>query len=167
MQLITTNTAGTKAISPRVEKLLHTFETTTKANNIRLMNEMGFTVKEYTANYHLAVTTASKPNKAVGKKVVTLTKPTKYANEDPLVLTDGALGGSSFFANWLGYVGNDLEVIVDLEQPTPISSIDLSFLQVTNHVVFFPNEVTYMGSTDGKNYLKLATLKITPLNQRK
>ena len=159
LQLITTNTAGKKAISPRVEKLLHTFETTTKANNIRLMNEMGFTVEEYTANYHLAVTTASKPNKAVGKKVVTLTKPTKYANEDPLVLTDGALGGSSFFANWLGYVGNDLEVIVDLEQPTPISSIDLSFLQVTNHVVFFPNEVTYMGSTDGKNYLKLATLK--------
>jgi len=67
-------------------------------------------------------------------------------------LTDGALGGNGFYANWLGFEGNHLEAIVDLGQVQPISTISLAFLQVTNHVVFFPTKVTYYGSKDNQNY---------------
>ena len=165
-RLIAQNSAGNGSISPVVEPVLERFEATTSANEITLMNEMGFTVKEYLTTYKKAIATASKPNKAVGKKVVSLTSPKKYANEDPMVLTDGALGGSSFFSNWLGYEGNDMEIVIDLGTPTAISSIDLSFLQVTNHVVFFPHAVTYQGSLDGNNYTKLSSIKNKhPLNK--
>lgn len=148
-----------KTINPMVVSLLDNFINTSRKNNITLMNEMGFTVNEYASNYMSALKIAQKPNKAKGKTVVTLTKPKKYANEDPLVLTDGALGGSSFYANWLGYEGNDMEVVVDLGEPKTINTISLAFLQVTNHVVFFPSSVSYSGSMDNSNFTQLGTLK--------
>ena len=153
--LLTEDDAGKALDNPRVGDLLDNFRETTAKNKITLMNEMGFTVKEYLNNYIAAVEIAKKPNKAKGKTVVSLTKPKKYANEDPMVLTDGALGGSSFYANWLGYEGNDMEVVIDLGQAQDIHSISMAFLQVTNHIVFFPAEVTYHGSLDNKNFTKL------------
>ena len=156
--LSTVNTDGKSNLNPKVVELLDNFTNTAEANDITLMNEMGFTVKEYGANYYSALETAQKPNKAKGKTVTSLTKPKKYAGEDPMVLTDGALGGSSFYSNWLGYEGNDMEVVIDLNETQQISSISMAFLQVTNHVVFFPSSVTYYGSTDNINFTELRNL---------
>ncbi|MGW9684076.1 DUF4838 domain-containing protein [Flagellimonas sp. 2504JD1-5] len=157
--LMTINQNSKETINPMVASLLDSFINTTRKNNITLMNEMGFTVNEYASNFMSALKIAQKPNKAKGKKVVSLTKPKKYANEDPMVLTDSALGGSSFYANWLGYEGNDMEVVVDLGKTQNIRSISMAFLQVTNHVVFFPSSVTYYGSTDNINFTPLGNLK--------
>ena len=151
--------SGIQSINPQVALLLDNFSNTAKQNNITLMNEMGFTVKEYGSNYVSALETAKKTNKAKHKKVVSLTKPKKYANENPMVLTDGALGGSGFYSNWLGYEGTDMEIMVDLERPQTISSISMAFLQVTNHLVFFPSAVSYYGSYDNKNFTLIGTLK--------
>lgn len=146
-------------VNPLVLRKLENFKTVCIQNNITLMNEMGFKVEEYYFNYKKALEVAQKPNKALGKKVVSLTKPKKYANENPMVLTDGALGGSSFYANWLGYEGNDMEVVIDLGEPQEISSISMAFLQVTNHIVFFPDNVSCYGSNDTAEFIKLAALK--------
>ncbi|MGX1931172.1 DUF4838 domain-containing protein [Flagellimonas sp. 2504JD4-2] len=165
--LMTSGDNAAQTINPMVAALLDNFINTARKNNITLMNEMGFTVNEYASNYMSALKIAQKPNKAKGKHVVSLTKPKKYANEDPMVLTDSALGGSSFYANWLGYEGNDMEVVVDLGEKQNISSISMAFLQVTNHVVFFPSSVTYYGSTDNVNFEKLGNLKNpSPLNKK-
>lgn len=152
------NENGTFGTNPAVAILLDNFTNTAKENNLTLMNEMGFTVSEYGANYVSALETAKRNNKAKGQKVVSLTTPKKYANEDPMALTDGALGGSSFYANWLGYEGNDLEVVVDLEETQTINTISMAFLQVTNHVVFFPSSVKYYGSVDNKKFTLLGTI---------
>ena len=156
--LTTTNQNGTQITNPMVALLLDNFTTTANKNDITLMNEMGFTVSEYGANYLSALETAKRNNKAKGKKVVSLTAPKKYADENPMVLTDGALGGSSFYANWLGYEGNDLEIVVDLEETQAINTISMAFLQVTNHVVFFPSSVQYFGSMDNKKFTSLGTI---------
>lgn len=74
--------------------------------------------------------------------------------------------GVVFFSNWLGYEGNDMEIVLDLGSPTAISSIDLSFLQVTNHIVFFPNTVVYQGSLDGNTYTDISSMQNKhPLNK--
>ncbi|MFH6602080.1 DUF4838 domain-containing protein [Maribacter algicola] len=152
--------------NPGIKKIIEDFRTVCTAQKITLMNEMGFTIDEYYSNYLDALNIAKKPNKALGKKVTTLTKPKKYADEDPMVLTDGALGGSSFYANWLGYEGNDLEVVVDLGETHDISTVSMAFLQVTNHIVFFPTSVTYLGSLDGDRYFDLGLVtNRTPLNK--
>jgi hypothetical protein len=158
-QLVLTDEKGNKSINPYVNEKLINFYETCKKNNITLMNEMGFTVEEYYNGYKKSLEVATQPNKAIGKKVTLLTKPKKYANEDPQTLTDGALGGSNFYANWLGFEGNHLEAIIDLDTATPVSSISTAFLQVSNHIVFFPKNVSYYYSNDNKNFVKLGTIK--------
>lgn len=142
-----------------MEDKLNEFISVCEKADITMMNEMRFTVKEYYNSYKKALVVATKPNKAYGKTVTLLTKPKKYAKEDPQVLTDGALGGNGFYANWLGFEGNDLEAIIDLGESQKISTVSTAFLQVTNHVVFFPLEVTYYYSNDNKNFNKLRTIK--------
>ncbi|MDX5585980.1 MAG: DUF4838 domain-containing protein [Aureibaculum sp.] len=154
-KLIAENDQGVINVNPWVKNKLENFYQTCNKANITLMNEMGFTVEEYYNSYNKAIKVASLPNKAKGKKVTLLTKPKKYANEDPQTLTDGALGGNGFYANWLGFEGNNLEAIIDLGAKESINSISTAFLKVTNHIVFYPLHVTYYYSNDNKNYIKL------------
>jgi len=157
--LVVKDEQGKRNVNPLVKDKLESFYTTSKNKNITLMNEMGFTVEEYYNSYKKALTVANLPNKAKGKKVTLLTEPKKYANEDPQTLTDGALGGNGFYANWLGFEGNNLEAIIDLQAKETISSISMAFLKVTNHVVFYPLEVAYYYSNDNKTFIKLGTIK--------
>lgn len=150
-----------KKINPITLSLLENFRTTCETADITLMNEMRFTVEDYYTSFKKAMEIAVRPNKALGKKVNLGTLPKKYANEDPQVLTDGALGGNSFYANWLGFEGNDMEFIVDLENVQEVSNISIAFLQVTNHIVFFPTDVTYYSSMDNKTYKELKTIHNT------
>ncbi|WP_242155818.1 DUF4838 domain-containing protein [Aestuariivivens sediminis] len=138
--------------------LIQHFIKSCKEANITQMNEMGYTVKDYGETYSKSIEVAMQPNKASGKPVTLLTKPKKYAEENPQALTDGALGGSNFYANWLGFEGNDLIATVDLETQEEISYLSTSFLQVTNHIVFFPIQVRYYGSVDGDHYTLLGTV---------
>ena len=139
-------------INPKVIDRLNKFYNIASLNDITLMNEMGFTVSEYISNYKKALSLASKNNIASFKKVTLLSNPKKYANEDSQVLTDGALGGNSFYSNWLGFEGNDLDAIIDLDSIQFINNISLNFLQVTNHIVFYPLNVQFEISNDSVNW---------------
>ena len=153
-------------LSENAKTLVENFMQTCKGANITLMNEMGYTVEDYGNAYLKSVEVALRPNKASGKAVTLLTKPKKYANEDPQALTDGALGGANFYSNWLGFERNHLEATIDLETEQQITTISTAFLQVTNHIVFFPEQVTYYGSSDGKNFKTLGTVNnIHPLSK--
>jgi hypothetical protein len=146
---------GNKTVPAGIQKRLARFKMTCKDANITLMNEMRFTVEEYLDFYEYTLLRAMEENIALGKKVTLLQPPKKYAGEDPQTLTDGAFGGTNFNANWLGFEGYDLEAIIDLEQITEISQISGDFLQTVNHLVFFPTDVKYLYSVDGKNYVIL------------
>jgi hypothetical protein len=157
--LTQTNDDGDIEISEDVRNRLSRFRETCIKSNITNLNEMRFSLDEYMENYEHTISKSSQQNIAIGKSVTLHEKPKKYANEDPQVLTDGAFGGASFYANWLGFEGNDLEAIIDLGSSKNISSISMDFLQVVNHVVFFPTEVSFFSSPDGKTYTPLGNLK--------
>ncbi|MEM6964528.1 MAG: DUF4838 domain-containing protein [Bacteroidota bacterium] len=137
---------------------LNRFKTTTNHNNITAMNEMRYSVEEYLSLYQRTLQRAGQTNLALQKPVELLTTPKKYAKEDPQTLTDGAFGSSSFYANWLGFEGNHLEAIVDLGTLQTVKAISSGFLQVTNHIVFFPKKVTYEISEDGEFYRHFGTV---------
>ena len=141
-----------------VTSRLNRFRESCQKADITLMNEMGYTVDEYLALFENTLQRAAIPNVASHKKVMLNTKPKKYAGENPQALTDGALGGSNFYANWLGFEGNNLEAVIDLEQEMEIDTISTAFLQVTNHIVFFPESVTYFCSTDNISFRKIETI---------
>jgi len=150
---------GNIEIAEDVKDRLSRFKETCIKSDITNLNEMRFSLDEYLDNYEHTISKASQKNIAKGKGVTLLQKPKKYANEDPQVLSDGAFGGASFYANWLGFEGNDLEAIIDLESAENISSISLDFLQVVNHVVFFPTEVSFYSSQNGKTFSLLGKVK--------
>ncbi|GAB1450002.1 hypothetical protein MASR2M47_00580 [Draconibacterium sp.] len=134
------------------------FKESCKNANITLMNEMGYTVDEYLALFENTLQRAAMTSVARNKQVALNTKPKKYAAENPQALTDGALGGSNFYANWLGFEGNNLEAVIDLGNEMEIDTISTAFLQVTNHIVFFPENVTYFVSNDSKSFQKIETV---------
>ncbi len=145
-------------ISPGTAQRLKRFEESCKAANITLMNEMGYGLDEFLALFETTLKRAASENMAAGKAVKLLSQPKKYADENPQVLTDGAFGGSNFYANWLGFEGNNMEAVIDLGETMEFSSISTGFLQVTNHIVFFPKLVTYLVSRDGKSFTKVAQI---------
>ncbi|MCG8323293.1 MAG: hypothetical protein MI921_27585 [Cytophagales bacterium] len=116
------------------------------------MNEMRYTVDEYLDFYDKTLTRAQQKNMIASKQVELLTKPKKYAREDPHALTDGALGGANFYANWLGFEGNDMAAVINLEEAVEVSKVSSAFLQVVNHIVFFPKSVSYYGFLNGKDF---------------
>jgi hypothetical protein len=150
---------GSKVISEGLRKRLSGFQQTCEASGITLMNEMRFTVAEYIDFYDHTLKRALNENEAVGKKVQLREKPKKYADENPQTLTDGAFGGANFYANWLGFEGNNLEAIIDLEDEKLISEVSGDFLQVVNHIVFFPTDVMYYYSNDGITFHQLGKAK--------
>ncbi len=150
-----------------IPERLKRFQQTTQLANITAMNEMRYTVEEYIQLYQQTLARATQANLASKKPVTLLEKPKKYAQKDPQALTDGAFGGSNFYANWLGFEGNDLVAVIDLGKPTRVQEISATFLQVTNHIVFFPKEVQYLASDDGQTYRPLAMIKNQyPLNPK-
>jgi hypothetical protein len=149
---------GIKSASPDLVERLNRFRMTCQEGSITYMNEMRYSVEDYLEFYEYTLLRAKEENIAIGKEVELLQQPKKYADEDPQTLTDGAFGGSNFYANWLGFDGNDLEAIIDLNEVSDISHLSCDFLQVVNHIVFFPLNVTYYYSIDGKQFYELGSV---------
>lgn len=137
--------------------LMNRFEASARHQKVVIMNEMGLPFSDYIQSYRKLLHTAAKTNLAQGANVVLKNKPVKYAHENPLALTDGVYGGWSFYANWLGFLSN-LDATLDLGEIKNFSTISVSFLQVSNHVVFFPTSVEFEISEDGQHFEKVATI---------
>lgn len=161
------NNDGGLILNKNVEKRLNNFIANCRADSIEYMNENRFTLNDYEALYRATINRASSPNIAAGKKVTLLTQPKKYADENPKALTDGAFGGNSFYANWLGFEGNDGEAIIDLGESKIISHISTAFLQYVNHIVFLPKSVSYYISENGEDFKLIKKIKNPkPLNPK-
>jgi Domain of unknown function (DUF4838)/F5/8 type C domain len=141
-----------------VEKRLSRFEQTAAVNKMAQMNEMGLPRTDYVKAYKNMLSNTGAGNLAKDAKVTVKNKPVKYAKEDPQTLTDGAFGGWSFYANWLGFL-DTLDATIDMGKDQQFSTISISFLQVTNHVVFYPTRVIFQTSLDGRNYTTVETVE--------
>ncbi len=141
-----------------INKRIDRFTNATTAQGIKIINEMGLPLTDYLQGYKKLVANSKEVNLAKKAKVSLAIKPVKYAKEDPQALTDGAFGGWSFYANWLGFL-DDMKATIDLGAVTNFSQVSVSFLQVTNHVVFFPTAVTFEASEDGINYMPIQTVE--------
>ena len=60
-----------------------------------------------------------------------------------------------------------MEAIIDLDKIQEVTTVSTAFLQVSNHIVFFPETVTVYTSTDNKSFQKIETLwNPKPLNSK-
>jgi hexosaminidase len=68
--------------------------------------------------------------------------------------------------NWQGFWGIDLDVTIDLGQPTPLMVIRSDYLQRAGSGIYLPTRVQYAVSDDGRRFRTVATLEHdTPTKQ--
>ena len=78
----------------------------------------------------------------------------KYGGSGNHTLINGQRGNVNAVNDkeWLGWEGNDMEVVLDLGENTRTKKIELSFLQNQNAWVFLPKQVEIHVSSNGKQY---------------
>lgn len=80
----------------------------------------------------------------IGKSVTLNTPPSRnyYANGS-ISLVDGLKGSDDFHDGfWLGFEGKDVEIVIDLENTTPVTSVSAEFFQNAGAWIFLPEKVT-------------------------
>jgi hypothetical protein len=96
-------------------------------------------------------------------KNIKITLNTKYASQysagGDFALIDHVKGGDNFRTGaWQGYEGVDIDATIDLGKPEEIHAISMGFLQDEGSWIFFPLQVDFFVSSDGKEYGKPSTV---------
>jgi len=98
-------------------------------------------------------------HKALGKKV-NYKEPyhEKYKKVGDYGLTDGIKGSLNFGdGTWMGWSGNNLDVVVDMDSSVTIQYLQLNCLQQTQSWILLPQKVEFFISDDGGNWKQLTT----------
>ena len=87
---------------------------------------------------------------AKGKKYKIKNKPHhRYPGGSEFALTDGYLGSLEFSdESWMGFHGEDLEVLIDLEEDKAIHEVEISFLVNQASWIFGPERVELFAGDD-------------------
>jgi len=93
-----------------------------------------------------------------------ITLKTKYSPQysagGDMALIDFERGSTDFHTgSWQGYEGVDIDATIDLGEIQPVHSLSAGFLQDEKSWIFFPLEVSFFLSDDGKIFRKVAILK--------
>lgn len=93
-------------------------------------------------------------HKAIEKKTMYLECYSyRYTGGGDEALVDGLRGTADFHqGNWQGFLGNNLDVIIDLGSIQPVRTVFITFLQSTKSWIFFPDSVTFSLSSNGKKF---------------
>ncbi len=91
---------------------------------------------------------------AIGKPVTyCLSYSDRYPAAGLPALTDGLRGSVNHRDGlWQGFLGNDLDIIIDLGREMPVNSVQANFIQNQRSWIFLPEVVEYSLSSDGKKY---------------
>lgn len=99
-------------------------------------------------------------------KPITLKYPPSpgYKYKGAMVLTDGIYGTENYkTGRWLGFQGNDVDAIIDLQTPTEIHSLKFNTNVIKGDWIMRPTAITIRISDDNKNYREILTQDIPEL----
>lgn len=83
----------------------------------------------------------------------------QYAANGPRTLVDGLRGGGDFrTGEWQGFSGVDVDATIDLGAEREITQVRVGFLQDTRSWIWFPAEVRFSASSDGKEFRELGVM---------
>ena len=103
-------------------------------------------------------------HKAAAKKVTYNIKPSNKYNTSKLCLTDCLRGTTEHSKEfWTAFRDSDMDLIIDLGEPTEISNITASFLHSTRSWIFLPINVVFEISVNGKGYIEVGNIDYSDL----
>ncbi|MCQ2263724.1 MAG: DUF4838 domain-containing protein [Bacteroidales bacterium] len=150
------------------------FEKDCKRLNVNYLDEIRFTPHQFITDIESYLDKTVGGNIARGKKVTCSTEwSNTYDVGGPNALTDGQLGLMNYNYNWLGFWGNHMDVVIDLEESKPINEVradfffyPLSWIYVPRHVIVYisdnQEDWTEIGRWSYENEELLAVCKIVP-----
>ena len=111
----------------------------------------------------LTTETVIESHLATGKKVrYNETYSDRYPGGGNSCLVNSVFGRTDYTDNnWQGFLGKDLDIIIDLENKKGISSVAVNCLQVVNAWILLPKELEVYISDDGLHFTKIATASHT------
>lgn len=84
----------------------------------------------------------------------------QYSGGGERALIDGIHGSADFRTGaWQGYLGKDLDVLIDFRKKTEIHKISISVLQDIKSWIWYPSEVHFMISKNGKDWFTAQIVK--------
>jgi hypothetical protein len=144
---------GQREINLEMVNLLDRFVENCRKTGIITIDENGYTPAQYRAQAMNIASMAVKPNKATDKTITSLTPYSlQYEVGGEKALTDGRFGGQHFRLNWLGFQGNDMELLVDFGEPEKFSKVETNFFLDLVSWIFLPVEVKIEVSDDGQTF---------------
>jgi len=98
-------------------------------------------------------------HKTIGKKMsYSPVYHKKYQGQGEATLTNVVRGTKNFQdGQWLGWLGDDVTLTLDLEQATEVSEVRIGAMDSQSSGIYFPIKFAISLSTDGKNYREVAT----------
>jgi hexosaminidase len=93
-------------------------------------------------------------HQGLGKKIRYLEPYSyRYTGGGNDALIDGLRGTVDYQqGNWQGFLGNNLDVIIDLGSIQPVNTAFVTFLQSSKNWIFFPDTVIFSLSSNGKKF---------------
>lgn len=83
----------------------------------------------------------------------------QYTAGGDSALVDGVRGGWTYGdKRWQGFLNTDMDVTIDLEKVTEITSVAAEFMQLSGPYVWLPREVIISTSEDGKTFTEVQRL---------
>ena len=134
---------------------------------VTLVKEWSTSPEEYRTAMYRLFSQGMNEHLAYGKKVTFVSpQATTLPATAPKMLTDGIRGSHDYDYNWLSFTGQDLEVIVDLEEMQTVHRIESAYYQYGFWLRLFPKRVEYYVSTDGNNFEQVGSVENTlPIDQ--
>ena len=97
-------------------------------------------------------------NKATGKEYKMENINPQYSGSSKYSLTDGLFGNKQSYERWVGILGQDYIVNLDLGEKTNINNISINFLDDNGSWIFAPTEVSFYISQDGTDWQKINSI---------
>lgn len=91
-------------------------------------------------------------HKATGKPYKMDHVNPSYSGGHQFALTDGIVANSSAWNRWVGTLGKDMDVQIDLLEMTTVKKIKMQFFHAPDSWIYGPTEVTLFSSTDGNQW---------------
>lgn len=148
--------------NPKLISLLNDLSTYTKNIDDVYLNEKGLTPGNYIARYKTMLSKTMKNPLGLFKPAQYITEPNyKYPANGVKTLTDGKRGDEDHHYNWLGFEGNNMEVVIDLEKISTVKKVSADFLQISFSWIFLPEQFEVSLSNNGENFTAVSSIKNT------
>ncbi|MDX9729952.1 MAG: family 20 glycosylhydrolase, partial [Bacteroidales bacterium] len=108
-------------------------------------------------------------NRATGMKVkYNIPFSDRYKGHGDRTLVNGISGSGDFNdGQWQGFEGTDMDVVIDLENESDITSASSTYMAAVSSWIFLPRSVEYSCSDDGSSFAPLGAVstEIDPTDQ--